>query len=396
MQHPEDSSASIGSERSYSLFSNYWKSRTEVPTRLSFEYSRHFPIKRGLSSKVELSAKYEENNSNADSSKQSDHETPRCLADEVLHVDGTCVKPIINRQIFVFSAPPQKVEVRSPPPVPKPKINYNIVFVRVPEQAAQYKPIVVPPPQQKTLVYVLNKRPDSAEQEIIEVTSKTSKPEVYFVNYDEGENPELPGGILLQDALSQSAVQGEIIDGEMGLKSLDQIPFERPKNLKSELADKQFLKPRQDRISIDATVPFQSLDFTNQKFFVHKGDGNHKHLPQSHAKPLPDINIESNIMRIDNPSETATGKLSSLYSPNYIEPIIENNYDHLLERSADVNYFDSFYDDYPSSFHEPLPQYLGRTYYEPTDAVYFEPPNMPAFETLNQQNLHTNIDNDIE
>jgi hypothetical protein len=95
-------------------------------------------------------------------------------------------------------------------------VHYNFVFVRTPEQGLGPKPIIAPPPQQKTLVYLLSKRPDAQAQQVIEVPANPTQPEVYFVNYNEGENAKLPGGIDLHTALSQSAQQGQIIDGGHG------------------------------------------------------------------------------------------------------------------------------------------------------------------------------------
>ena len=66
---------------------------------------------------------------------------------------------------------------------------------------------MVPPPQQKTLVYVLNKKSEAQDQGLIEVPFTPQQPEVYYVNYAEGENPSLPGGIDLQTALANSRPQ---------------------------------------------------------------------------------------------------------------------------------------------------------------------------------------------
>ena len=149
-----------------------------------------------------------------------------CLEGEVLNVDGSCVEPIINKQIYVYAAPPAQ-KIRSIPPsiLPRPKVNYNIVFVRTPEQTGSVKPIVIPPPQMKTLVYVLNRRPDDLEREIIDFPINPTKPEVYFVNYADGENPQLPGGIDLNLALTHSEQQGQIIDSAL-LNDDESIEFD--------------------------------------------------------------------------------------------------------------------------------------------------------------------------
>ena len=90
------------------------------------------------------------------------------------------------------------------------------MFVRTPEGAQAQEPIVVPPPQQKTLVYVLSKKQDAEGQQVIQVPSTPQKPEVYYVHYDDGENPQLPGGIDLQSALASAAQQQGQVIGNTG------------------------------------------------------------------------------------------------------------------------------------------------------------------------------------
>lgn len=140
-----------------------------------------------------------------------------CGGGLVRKADGRCVKPIVSRNIFLYNAPRPKVSFGPPPVIPDPKIHYNFVFVRSQDTIVGPKPVVVPPPQQKTLVYVLSKRPEAIGQQLIEVPGQVEEPEVFFVNYNEGENPVLPGGIDLQTALSQSAGAGRVIDASGGL-----------------------------------------------------------------------------------------------------------------------------------------------------------------------------------
>ncbi|SPP80535.1 extensin [Drosophila guanche] len=69
---------------------------------------------------------------------------------------------------------------------PKQK-HYKIVFIKAPSAPALRAPIVPPPPQneEKTLIYVLHKKPEQ-EQDIVIPTpapTKPSKPEVYFIKY---------------------------------------------------------------------------------------------------------------------------------------------------------------------------------------------------------------------
>lgn len=132
-----------------------------------------------------------------------------CQEGEVRHVDGSCVLPKITRKVFVVSVPKQEQErADSIPDLPPPRVEHNILFVRLPKGGFGPEPIVVPPPRQENIIYVLSKQGDQT-QRVIEVPAHPpSEPEIYFVNYDEGDNPTLPGGLDLQTALGSAVVSG--------------------------------------------------------------------------------------------------------------------------------------------------------------------------------------------
>ncbi|XP_037792186.1 peroxidase-like protein 2 [Penaeus monodon] len=131
-----------------------------------------------------------------------------CREGEVLHVDGTCVVPEVKRKVYVFNVPEQERPVGPAPSIPPPAVDHNILFVRLPEEAPAPDPIVLPPPRQNNIVYVLNKQEEQA-QRVIEVPAQPqADPEIYFVNYQDGENPTLPLGVDLETALSSAAAAG--------------------------------------------------------------------------------------------------------------------------------------------------------------------------------------------
>ncbi|XP_047487177.1 uncharacterized protein LOC125037986 [Penaeus chinensis] len=139
--------------------------------------------------------------------------TIACKEGEILHVDGSCVVPVVTRNVFVFNVPQQESENNSTlPELPPLKVEHNILFVRLPEAGEGPEPIIVPPPRQNNIVYVLNKQNEQT-QRVIEVPAPPpSEPEIYFVDYKEGENPSLPGGVDLLSALgSASETGGEVI-----------------------------------------------------------------------------------------------------------------------------------------------------------------------------------------
>ncbi|XP_047487196.1 peroxidase-like protein 2 [Penaeus chinensis] len=131
-----------------------------------------------------------------------------CQEGEVLHVDGTCVTPQVTRKVYVFNVPEQERPIGPAPSIPPPAVDHNILFVRLPEEAPAPDPIVLPPPRQNNIVYVLNKQDEQA-QRVIEVPAQPqADPEIYFVNYQDGENPTLPLGVDLETALSAAATAG--------------------------------------------------------------------------------------------------------------------------------------------------------------------------------------------
>ncbi|MCL4145831.1 UNVERIFIED_CONTAM: hypothetical protein GTU68_007749 [Idotea baltica] len=137
-----------------------------------------------------------------------------CGFGEALDATGECVEATFTHKHFVFRAPPIPVVKRPAPVVPKPRIDYNIVFVRTPERPDNPEPIVVPPPQKRTLVYVLTENGEAGQQ-IIEVPSAPHQPpEVIYVNYNEGDNPTLGDKFSLQEILAQQAREGQILGGD--------------------------------------------------------------------------------------------------------------------------------------------------------------------------------------
>jgi len=140
-----------------------------------------------------------------------------CGNGQIRGSDGGCITPQVTRNLYLYAAPAMRVETLPARNLPNPKVHLNYVFVRTENAVGGSRPVVVPPPKQKTLVYVLNRRPTAAQQEVIEVPAQPTKPELFFVNYDEGDDTQLPGGVSLQQALSQSVQQGQVIRGSGGV-----------------------------------------------------------------------------------------------------------------------------------------------------------------------------------
>ncbi|XP_042219332.1 uncharacterized protein LOC121864309 [Homarus americanus] len=139
--------------------------------------------------------------------------SPSCGSGQVRHVDGSCVTPQVNRNVYHFRIPLASSIVDPRPVLPPPIIENNIFFIHLPVGLLNRKPIVVPPPQQRNVVYVLNKQPNQEHTVVHAPGPEQPAPEVYFVNYAEGENPTLPRGGKLQSALSIAAERdGEVVN----------------------------------------------------------------------------------------------------------------------------------------------------------------------------------------
>lgn len=144
----------------------------------------------------------------------------KCGERQLYDSDGKCVYASeVFQRFYLFQAPPlpptPKIAKRPSPP---PKLHYNVVFVRVPNAPNSVDPIVMPPAQQKTVVYVLNEAQDPEPPKKIEMTHVHQPPEVFYVNYDRGENPKLPLGIDLRTALHHvSSQEPKIVGGGSGI-----------------------------------------------------------------------------------------------------------------------------------------------------------------------------------
>ncbi|XP_017119992.1 mediator of RNA polymerase II transcription subunit 15 [Drosophila elegans] len=108
---------------------------------------------------------------------------------------------IVTKDIYIHSAPEETEELRQDEPqlesVPIRK-NYRIVFIKAPSQNLKHTAAALKRAQssneEKTVIYVLSKKPDLAEiQQQLQVTqseAKVHKPEVYFIKYKTQEEAQ--------------------------------------------------------------------------------------------------------------------------------------------------------------------------------------------------------------
>ncbi|KAK0085138.1 hypothetical protein PV325_005725 [Microctonus aethiopoides] len=101
------------------------------------------------------------------------------------------IPSVIHKHVYVHVPPPEAPEYKPPkylPPPAAPQKHYKIVFIKAPTPPTPTAPVLPPlPPQdeQKTLIYVLVKKPEEAPEVVLPTQAPTqpSKPEVYFIRY---------------------------------------------------------------------------------------------------------------------------------------------------------------------------------------------------------------------
>ncbi|OAD55670.1 Histone-lysine N-methyltransferase SETMAR [Eufriesea mexicana] len=100
-------------------------------------------------------------------------------------------QPVVHKHVYVHVPPPEAPEYSPPkyiPPASPPQKHYKIVFIKAPTPPTPTAPALPPlPPQdeEKTLIYVLVKKPEEAPDVVLPTQAPTqpSKPEVYFIRY---------------------------------------------------------------------------------------------------------------------------------------------------------------------------------------------------------------------
>ncbi|XP_073814961.1 tweedleV [Musca autumnalis] len=100
---------------------------------------------------------------------------------------------IVSKRFFIHSAPEDVEEDQQEKHITigVPKKNYNVVFIKSPSKSSKKTSIKISPAptEEKTVIYVLNKKTDASDvqAEVVEHPTTTAKPEVFFIKYKTNE-----------------------------------------------------------------------------------------------------------------------------------------------------------------------------------------------------------------
>lgn len=118
----------------------------------------------------------------------------------------------VFRHVYVHVAPEETEEhhQRQQLPIPPPQKHYKIIFIKAPSPPSYSVPVVPVQPQseEKTLVYVLVKKPEAPEDLVIPTAAPTqpSKPEVYFIKYQTKKEHKEESDSVVVDSASRSGL----------------------------------------------------------------------------------------------------------------------------------------------------------------------------------------------
>ncbi|PZC79991.1 uncharacterized protein LOC110374277 [Helicoverpa armigera] len=111
----------------------------------------------------------------------------------------------VFKHFYVHAAPeePEVVKPRAPIVLPAPQKHYKIIFVKAPTESSAPNVIapVQPQNEEKTIVYVLVKKPDEQPEVVLpKIEQKPpSKPEVYFIKYKNKEDSQAVINNIVKD-----------------------------------------------------------------------------------------------------------------------------------------------------------------------------------------------------
>lgn len=106
-------------------------------------------------------------------------EVNSCREGRIRHLDGTCITPRVQQNLFFFDFPKQPT---IPPRVVPPfKIDHNILLIPIPEESLDLKHVRSPGPF--SVVYVLNNNKRLSQYDIESLNYLPPEPTFQFISY---------------------------------------------------------------------------------------------------------------------------------------------------------------------------------------------------------------------
>lgn len=135
---------------------------------------------------------------------------------------------LVQKHVYVYEAPNEQEEFRPqrhPISVGPNRKNYKIIFIKAPSSPSAPTVSIIPQQAQneeKTIIYVLVKRPEEAPEITIPIAApvRPSKPEVYFIPYKTPS--QIVGGGVPPQIFTDAAMYqggGGTVDDRSGISS---------------------------------------------------------------------------------------------------------------------------------------------------------------------------------
>ncbi|EFN79816.1 hypothetical protein EAI_11022 [Harpegnathos saltator] len=160
-----------------------WRKKESTAQKLYGRESEHKPLEQNTSpTNIEQTTQ-------AIQTTQAAQNTLNSVRDKTKHF--LLQNPVIHKHVYVHVPPPEAPDYKPPKHVPvpsPPQKHYKIVFIKAPTPPTPTAPALPPlpsPDEEKTLIYVLVKKPEEAPDVVLPTQAPTqpSKPEVYFIRY---------------------------------------------------------------------------------------------------------------------------------------------------------------------------------------------------------------------
>ncbi|XP_050320588.1 uncharacterized protein LOC126753292 [Bactrocera neohumeralis] len=205
--------------------------------------------------------------------------------------------------------------------------HYKIVFIKAPAPPSIRPPVVPPPPQneEKTLIYVLHKKPEATKDIVIPTAAPTkpSKPEVYFIKY-KTKKEEAP--VYGPPPQQQNDNNNDNGNGNNNFIAADMDPRH------ADLPAAEYGAPAADEFAADLTAPLTTI----QPALESEQPQSHDQQPQF-VNDLPadafDLPTVLPFAAGEQPQPTVQAPSNQYLAPEPMAPIVVEEPTHLPSSS---------------------------------------------------------------